>query len=95
MTKTLLSHILYLLAFLINAGCLLNMIIVYWPLLAAGKGFSSFEPLWYLSYSIVTIIIWIIAFVIKKHLLWSLAFWVVALIPVVLFSIFPIKFYFD
>lgn len=92
MTKHLFSMCLHIVAALISLGNLVWILYIHRVPLISGRGLGSFVVPWFLTYFIVSLVIWLVARFIEKNRAWSLVYWSGIFLAIALMVVVPIKF---
>jgi len=95
LTKKSAANLFYVIAIIVNLIGLGFNLYVHAPLMLDGKGFGSFSVIWTGLYLTIGAVLWLLGFLMHRDKWRSIAILILTLIPVILYCIFPVKFYFD
>ncbi len=93
--KLSIPFILYLIASFFSIGNLFAIVLMHWNFIISGKGLGSFTILWFIGYFILSVVLWGIAFLMERNWQWTIVFWISVLVPILLFTFLPVRFYIE
>lgn len=87
------SIVFYWLAIAFSFLNVVYVVALHWDFILEWKGVGVYSVISFMAIAVVTTIIWLVAFILEKNNKLTIIYWLTILIPSILFTFLPIKFY--